>query len=148
MYSHDHKKPKPSTSSFTSQQNPPNPPPRPWPLTSFTSTAAFAWRSRSTTESWPLRAVGCSGVLPQEPQPEASHRQNPNEGEKFLRWFWCLKSKFWKLGPLIILSGLKLALWFWDVLMTPSWLKKLLPLDFGSQDDVDNEPKHIYSNSG
>ena len=83
----------PSTSSYTSQRNPkaswgfppqyPTPRPR---LSSFsTSTAAFASRSRSTTESWPLRAAASSGVLPREPRPEASHRQNPTErrGEKF-----------------------------------------------------------------
>ena len=79
---------------------------------------------------------------------QAAGRTQQNELRKTMRQFWRPKSKFWKLGPLNLFSGLKLILWFWYVLMTSSWLKKLLPLDFGSQDDVDNEPKHIYSNSG
>ena len=65
--------------------SPPNPPPRPRPYLCCASTAAFAWRSRSTTELLPSRAAKCSGVSPREPRPEASHGQNPTErrGEKF-----------------------------------------------------------------
>ena len=85
--SRDHKKLEPSTSSFTSsQRNPkaswgfphPNPPPRLRPSLFCASTAAFASRSRWTTESWPLRAAKCSGVLPQEPRPEAKPQAEPN----------------------------------------------------------------------
>ena len=79
----------PSTSSFTSQRNPP---PRPWLSLFCTSTSAFASRSRSTTESWPLSAARCSGVWPREPQPEAKPRAEPNgtKGRKIRRnVFWC-----------------------------------------------------------
>ena len=74
--------------------SPPNPPPRPWLNLLFASTAAFASRSRWTTESLFRSAAKCSGVQPREPPPEASRRQNPTErrGEKFSENFWCLKS--------------------------------------------------------
>ena len=58
--------------------SPPNPPPRPRPFLLRASTVAFAWRSRSTTESWPCLAAKCSGVLPQEPRPEAKPQAEPN----------------------------------------------------------------------
>ena len=61
----------------------PNPPPRPRPYLSCTSTAALASRSRSTMESWPWIAPQCSGVLPQEPRPEAKPQAEPKRrGEK------------------------------------------------------------------
>ena len=84
------------------------PPPRPRPERLFSSTAAFASRSRSTTESWPSLAAMCSGVLPREPQPEAKPRAEPNgtKGRKIRRKFWApQKSKFWKLWVR--------TLWFW-----------------------------------
>ena len=60
------------------------PPPRPRLSFSCASTAALASRSRSTTESWPWKAASCSGVMPQEPQPEAKPQAEPkrNLGEK------------------------------------------------------------------
>ena len=129
----------PSTSSFSSpatesrglmrfpHQYPP-PRPRPWRL-SFASTAAFASRSRWTTESWPWMAAMCSGVLPQEPRPEGSHGQNPTErrGEKFGEKFGCLKSRsFGNFGHSKILPELREQCGFEDVLMTSSWLKKAM----------------------
>ena len=59
--------------------SPPNLPPRPQLSLSLASTAAFASRSRWTTESWPSWAATCSGVWPREPQSGASHRQNPTK---------------------------------------------------------------------
>ena len=88
------------------------PPPRPRPSLFCASTAAFASRSRSTTESWPNSAAKCSGVLPQQPQPEASHGQNPTKrrGENFGR----LKSRsFGNFGHSKILPELQGTLWFW-----------------------------------
>ena len=127
----------PSTSSFTSSQwnsmfhevYPPNPRPRPRPNAPFASTVAFASRSRWTMESWPLTAAKCSGVSPQEPQPEAKPRAEPNrtKGRKSLRKFWApQKSKFWKFWTLKILPGLTEQCGFEDVLMTSSWLKKAM----------------------
>ena len=81
------------------------PPPRPWLSSSFASTAAFAWRSRWTTESWPLAAAMCSGVWPREPRPEAKPRAEPNgmKGRKFGH----LKSRsFGNCGHSKILPGL------------------------------------------
>ena len=88
----------------------PPPRPRPWRL-SFACTAAFASRSRWTTESWPPWAAKCSGVWPQEPRPEAKPQAEPN------RKFWVpQKSKFWKLWPL------KNPPWTWGtVLLRKFW---------------------------
>ena len=72
----------------------PPPRPRPWRL-SFACTAAFASRSRWTTESWPAWAAKWSGVLPQEPRPEANPQAEPNgtNWEKVWENFGCLKSR-------------------------------------------------------
>ena len=89
-----------------------HPPPRPRLSSSFASTAAFASRSRWITESWSLTAAACSGVVPQEPQPEAKPRveQNPTErrGEKVWENFGRLKSRsFGNCGHSKILPELK-----------------------------------------
>ena len=109
------------------------PPPRPQLLLFFASTAAFASRSRWTTESWPLLAAKCSGVAPWEPRPEAKPRAAPNgtKGRKFGEKFGRLKSRsFGNFGHSKIIPGLKERCAFEEVLMTSSWLKKLLPLAF------------------
>ena len=92
------------------------PPPRPQLFTSLASTAAFASRSRWTTESWPLRAAKCSGVLSREPQPEAKPRAEPNgtKGRKIRRKFRVLqKSKFWNFWPLKNPPWTSGTMWFW-----------------------------------
>ena len=95
-----------SQQSPVSEVSPPNPPPRPRPYLFCASTAAFASRSRWTMESWPFSAAKCSGVLPQEPRPEA--RQNPTErrGEKLWDNFGAPKVEVWKL-PLKLPLDLK-----------------------------------------
>ena len=144
----------PSTSSFTSQRNPkaswgfptnillrghgpgcslhPRPPsPR----------GAAGPRNRGRRQL-PFAAVFRLGSRSRSP----SHGQNPTEGsgEKVWENFGRLKSRsFGICGHSKILPKLQEHCGFEDVLMTSSWLKKLLPLDFGSQNDVDNKPKHI-----
>ena len=122
------------------------PPPRPRLSLSCTSTVAFASRSRSTTESRPLRAAKCSGVMPQQPQPEAKPQAEPNrtKGRKILRKFRApQKSKFWKLWPLNLLPELQercgFEMFWWHRV---GWKNCCLWL-FGSQDVMDNKPKHI-----
>ena len=51
--------------------------PRPRPYLPSASTAALASMSRSTAETWPLRAAQCSGVMPREPPKPC--RRNPTE---------------------------------------------------------------------
>ena len=67
-----------TTESHVSWGFPTNPPPRPRPFLSSACTAAFDSRRSSTTESWPDWAAKCSGVLPQEPRPEAKPQAEPN----------------------------------------------------------------------
>ena len=86
--------------------------PRPRPLLFSASTAALASMSRSTAETWPLRAAACSGVSPREPRPEGpkARRQNPNgtEGEKKSEKILApQKWKFWKLWTLKLLTKVK-----------------------------------------
>ena len=101
----------------------PNPPPRPRLFSPSASTAAFASRSRWTTESWPFSAAKCSGVWPREPRP--SPRQNPRR--KIRRKFLGTS----KVKVLKIVATQKSSLNFrnivvWRcVLMTSSWLKTL-----------------------
>ena len=95
------------------------PPPRPRLSLSCTSTVAFASRSRSTTESRPLRAAKCSGVMPQQPQPEAKPQAEPNrtKGRKILRKFRApQKSKLRKLWPLKNLPWTSETMRFWGCL--------------------------------
>ena len=97
-----------------------NPPPRPRPLLSFASTAAFASRSRSTTESWPSRPAQCSGVLPREPRPEdqATGRTQQNEGgENSQKFVAPQKSKSWKLWPLFSLKNIVVLRCFDDIVL-------------------------------
>ena len=128
----------PSTSSYTSQRNPKAswgfppqyPTPRPQPNLSSTSTAAFASRSRWTTESWPFAAAQCSGVKPREPRPEFKPLAEPNgrKWRKSLRKFWAppKNQSFGNCGHSKILPGLKEHCAFEEVLMTSSWLKKAM----------------------
>ena len=105
------------------------PPPRPRPFSFCASTAAFASRSRWTTESRPSRAAQCSGVSPREPQPEAKPQAEPkrNEGEKSsekilgISKVEVLESVATQASP-----GVKKHCVFEDVLMTSSWLKKAM----------------------
>ena len=107
------------------------PPPRPQLLLFSASTAAFASRSRWTTESWPFSDAMCSGVSPRERQPEAKPQAEPNLWEKLWENFGHLKSRsFGNCGRSKILSGLKeqcgFEMFWWHRV---GW-KKLLPLDF------------------
>ena len=123
----------PSTSSFTSQRNPkaswgfptnillwgrgylrpshPRPP----------SPSGAAWPQSRGLWRLPRAAVCCLGSR----SPRPSRRQNPNEGRKFLRKFWCLKSRsLGNCGHSKTLPGLKERCAFAEVLMTSSWLKR------------------------
>ena len=110
----------PSTYSLPLTRNPmpqevfpPNPSPRPQLLL---SRAAFASRSRSTTESWPCSAANCSGVLPQQPQPEASHgRTQPKRRRKLWENLGTSKVEVLEICGCALKNPpwAKWTIWFW-----------------------------------
>ena len=116
--------------------SPQYPPPRPRLVSSSASTAAFASRSRWTTESWPLLAAKCSGVWPREPRPEAKPWAENPTARKTRRKFGHLKSRsFGNCGHSKILPGLTVRnnvvlrmLWWhrvgWKRPCEPGWQSK------------------------
>ena len=105
------------------------PPLRPRLSTSFASTAAFASRSRWTTESRPLKTAKCSGVLPREAAARGQATGRTPRNEKNLG---TSKVEVWEIVATqkSSLDFRNIVVLHEDVLMTSSWLKELLPLAF------------------
>ena len=121
----------PSTSSYTSSQRNP----MPHEVSEATALCVLCIHGRlrlqepldhgiAAFEGCPVQRCFASGAAARG---QATGRTQPNEGEKNSQKIWApQKSKFWKLWPLKNPPWTWGMLWFWDVLMTSSWLKKAM----------------------